>query len=92
MQEQYKDFWISGHSITGYPGAHNSTPVASVLYHRPDNSVVDLTTLDVHNFAFEDHEVGELFGLELARLMWTLAILNFCASGRKWSKGRTTKF
>jgi len=69
MMEQYKDLWISGHSITGYPGAHNSTPVASVLYQRPDNSVVDLTTLNVHNFAFEDHEVAELIGLELARLI-----------------------
>ena len=69
MMEQYKDLWISGHSTPGYPGANNSTPGASVSYQRPDNSVVDLTNLDVHNFAFEDREVAELIGLELARLI-----------------------
>ena len=69
MMEQYKDLWISGHSIAGYPGAHTSTPVASVLYQRPDNSVVTLTNLDVRNFTFEDREVVELIGLELARLI-----------------------
>ena len=69
MMEQYKDLWISGHSIPGYPCGHNSTPGASVLYQRPDNSVVGLTTLDVRNFAFEDREVTELIGLELARLI-----------------------
>ena len=31
--------------------------------------MVGLTKLDVHNFAFEDHEVAELIGLELARLI-----------------------
>ena len=69
MMEQYKDLWISGHAITGYPGAHNSTPCASVLYQRPDNSVVGLTKLDVHNFKFADHGVAALIGLELARLI-----------------------
>jgi hypothetical protein len=67
--EQYKDLWISGHATPGYPGAFNSTPCASVLYQRPDNSVVELTKLNVHNFAFQDHEVAELIGLELARLI-----------------------
>lgn len=67
--EQYKDLWISGHTTAGYPGAHNSTPGASVSYQRPDNSVVDLTTLDVNNFALEDRDVAELIGLELARLI-----------------------
>ena len=59
MMEQYKDLWISGHATPGYPGANNSTPGASISYQRPDNSVVDLTTLDVHNFTFEDHQVAE---------------------------------
>ena len=62
MMEQYKDLWISGHSTPGYPGANNSTPGASVSYQRPDNSVVDLTRLDVHDFTFEDREVAELIG------------------------------
>ncbi len=69
MMEQYKDLWISGHTTPGYPGANNSTPGACVLYQRPDNSVVELTTLNVHNFVFEDHEVAKLIGLELARLL-----------------------
>ena len=66
MMEQYKDLWISGHATPGYPAGHNLTPGASVLYQRPDNSVVNLTTLNVPNFAFEDREVTELIGLELA--------------------------
>ena len=67
--EQYKDLWISGHATPGYPAGHNSTPSASVLYQRPDNSIVDLTTLDIHNFEFEDRDVAMLIGLELARLI-----------------------
>ena len=51
------------------PAAITRRLVASVLYQRPDNSVVDLTTLNVHNFTFADHEVAELIGLELARLI-----------------------
>ena len=69
MQEQYKDFWISGSPRPGYPAGHNLTPGASVLYQRPDNSVVNLARLDVHNFTFEDRELAELMGLELARLI-----------------------
>ena len=69
MQEQYKDLWISGHATPGYPAGRNLTPGASVLYQRPDNSVVDLTRLDVHNFTFEDRDIAELIGLELARLI-----------------------
>ena len=69
MQEQYKDFWISGHATPGYPAGHNLTPGASVLYQRPDNSVVELTTLNVHNFELENREVAELIGLELIRLI-----------------------
>ena len=69
MMEQYKDLWISGHATPGYPGGHNSTPGASVLYQRADNSVVNLTRVDALNFAFEDREVTELIGLELARLI-----------------------
>ena len=69
MMDNDKDLWISGDSITRYPGAHSSTPVASVLYQRPDNSVVGLTKLDLHKFAFENHQVAELIGLELARLI-----------------------
>ena len=69
MQEQYKDLWISGHATPGYPADRNPTPGACVLYQRPDNSVVELTTLNVHNFVFEDHEVAKLIGLELARLL-----------------------
>ena len=69
MQEQYKDLWISGHAIPGYPAGHNLTPGASVLYQRPNNSVVELTRLDIPNFAFEDRDVTELIGLELARLI-----------------------
>jgi len=60
MQEQSKDLWISGHATSGYPAGHNLTPGASVLYQRPDNSVVGLTNLDVPNFAFNDREVTEL--------------------------------
>jgi len=45
------------------------TPGACVMYQRPDNSVVELTRLDVRNFAFEDREEAELIGLELARLI-----------------------
>lgn len=67
--EQYKDLWISGHAIPSYPGTHESTPVASVLYQRPDNSVVELTTVDVRNFTLQDHDVANLIGLELARLI-----------------------
>ena len=37
-----------------------------VLLARPDNSVVGLTKLDVHNFMLQDHEVANLIGLELA--------------------------
>ncbi len=69
MTEQYKDLWISGHATPGYPGGNNSTPGATVLYQRPDNSVVELTTLNVHNFELENREVAELIGLELARLI-----------------------
>jgi hypothetical protein len=69
MQEQYKDLWISGHATPGYPGGNNSTPGATVLYQRPNNSVVELTTLNVHNFELENREVAELIGLELARLL-----------------------
>ena len=64
MMEQYKDFWISGHAIPGYPGAQGSTPGATVLYQRPHNSVVELTKLDLHNFALEDHGVANLIGLD----------------------------
>ena len=67
--EQYKDLWISGHATPGYPSSNHSTPAASVLYQRPDNSVVELTTLNVHNFELENREVAELIGLELARLI-----------------------
>ena len=45
--EQYKDFWISGHATPGYPAGLNLTPGATVLYQRPNNSVVELTNLDV---------------------------------------------
>jgi hypothetical protein len=69
MQEQYKDLWISGHATPGYPGGNNSTPGASVSYQRPDNSVVELSTLNVHNFELENREVAELIGLQLARLI-----------------------
>ncbi len=69
MQEQYKDLWISGHATPGYPGGNNSTPGASVSYQRPDNSVVDLTKLNLDNVDLADREVAELFGLELARLI-----------------------
>ena len=69
MKEQYKDLWISGHARAGYPGAYNSTPVASVSYQRANNSVVDLTKLDVQDFEFESRDVAELIGLELARLI-----------------------
>ena len=69
MMEQYKDLWISGHATPGYPGANNSTPGATVLYQRPNNSVVELTKLNVHNFELENREVAELIGLELARLI-----------------------
>ncbi len=69
MMEQYKDLWISGDATPGYPGGNNSTPGACVLNQRPDNSVVELTTLNVHNFELEDREVAELIGLELARLI-----------------------
>ena len=67
--ELYKDFWISGHATPSYPGGNHSTPGACVLYPRPDNSVVELTTLNVHNFELENREVAELIGLELARLI-----------------------
>ena len=46
-----------------------TTPGACVLYQRPNNSVVELTTLNVHNFELENREVAELIGLELARLI-----------------------
>jgi len=69
MMEQYKDLWISGHAIPGYAGGNNSTPGGTVLYQRPDNSVLELTTLNVHNFELENREVAELIGLELARLI-----------------------
>ena len=69
MQEQYKDLWISGHAIPGYPAGLNMTPGATVLYQRPNNSVVEITRLDVPNFAFEDRQEAELIGLELARLI-----------------------
>ena len=62
-------FWISGHPTSGYPAGRNLTPDACVLYQRPDNSVVELTNLDVQNFTFEDREETELMGLELARLI-----------------------
>ena len=39
------------------------------MYQRSDNSVVELTTLNVHNFELENREVAELIGLELARLI-----------------------
>ncbi|MGZ9270496.1 MAG: hypothetical protein ACXW6T_15360, partial [Candidatus Binatia bacterium] len=35
----------------------------------PDNSVVELTTLNIHNFEMENRGVAELIGLELARLI-----------------------
>ena len=69
MQEQYKDFWISGHATSGYPAGLNLTPGACVMYQRSDNSVVELTRLDIPNFAFEDRQEAELIGLELARLI-----------------------
>jgi hypothetical protein len=69
MMEQYKEFWISGNATPGYPGANNSTPGATVLYQRPNNSVVELTKLNVENFELENREVAELIGLELARLI-----------------------
>ena len=69
MMEQYKDLWISGHATPGYPGANNSTPRACVSYQRADNSLVDLTKLNVNNFELENREVAELIGLELARLI-----------------------
>ena len=31
--------------------------------------MVELTKLDLHNLAFEDHDVARLIGLELARLI-----------------------
>ena len=49
--------------------ANNLTPGATVLYQRPNNSVVELTKLDVNNFELENREVAELIGLELARLI-----------------------
>ena len=49
--------------------ANNLTPGATVLYQRPNNSVMELTKLDVNDFAFENREVTELIGLELARLL-----------------------
>ena len=69
MMDQYKDLWISGHATPGYPAGLNLTPGATVLYQRPNNSVVELTRLDVHNFAFENRQEAELIGLELARLI-----------------------
>ena len=69
MQEQYKNFWISGHATPGYPAGHNLTPSASVSYQRTDNSLIDLSTMNVHNFTFDDREDAELIGLELARLI-----------------------
>ena len=67
--EQYKDLWISGHATPGYPAGNNLTPGATVLYQRPNNSVVELTRLDVSDFTFEDRQEAELIGLELARLI-----------------------
>ena len=69
IMEQYKDLWISGHATPGYPGGNNLTPGATVSYQRPNNSVVELTTLNVHNFELENREVAELIGLQLARLI-----------------------
>ncbi len=46
-----------------------TAPGACVLYQRPNNSVVELTTLNVHNFELENPDVAELIGLELARLI-----------------------
>ena len=69
MMEQYKDRWIPGHATPGYPAGHNLTPGASMLYQRANNSVVELTRLDVGNLAFEDRQEAELIGLELARLI-----------------------
>ena len=69
MIVQYKDLWISGHAVPGYPAGLKLTPGATVLYQRLNNFVVELTRLDVPNFTFEDREVAELIGLELARLI-----------------------
>ena len=69
MQERYKDLWISGHATPGYPAGLNLTPGACVLYQRPNHSVVELTRLDVRNFALDDRGEAELIGLELARLI-----------------------
>ena len=83
--EQYKDFWISGHNTPGYPAGRNPTAGVSVLYQRPDNLVVELTTLNINNFAFEDHVVVKLMGLELASLIVDTCYREVCASGRKLS-------
>ena len=46
--------------LPAIPPGHNLTPGATVLYQRPNNSVVELTTLNVHNFELENREVAEL--------------------------------
>ena len=69
MMEQYKDLWISGHATPGYPGGNNSTPGATVLYQRPDNSVMELTKLNVHNFELENRELAGVGHEEASELI-----------------------
>ena len=55
--------------LPAIPAAITRRLAPRVLYQRPNNSVVKLTTLNVHNFELENREVAELIGLELARLI-----------------------
>ena len=65
--QPYRDLWISGRATPGYPAGNHSTPGATVLYQRPDSSVLELTTLNVHNVELENREAAELPSLRRTR-------------------------
>jgi hypothetical protein len=72
MTETYKDFLIRSGSeplsetLLGRTTQWHAT--GTIFYVRPNRSVVELTRLRLACMRFDDQEVAEWFGLELARL------------------------
>jgi len=72
MTEPYRSFHINGgvqpipETLLGRVTAWYAT--GSIDFRRPDHSVTELTRFRLPQMKFDDQEVAERFGLELARL------------------------
>ena len=49
--------------------SESQTRSAPVLYKRDNGSVVELARFTLNSFEFDDQDVAEFFGMELARLV-----------------------